>query len=90
MDNETIDKCKASFDTTDWALFKTDGNLDQTVEATTNYINFVVASNCTTKQFYSNTKQRPWVTAETKQLLKAKHNAMKNGGKNAERRSIVK
>ena len=86
MDNETIDKCKASFDTTDWALFKTDGNLDQTVEATTNYINFVVASNCTTKQFYSNSNQRPWVTTETKQLLKAKHNAMKSGDKNAEKK----
>ena len=35
----------------------------------------MVASNSTTKQYYVNNNQRPWITAEIKGLMKQKHDA---------------
>ena len=74
IDQETIEKCKASFDTTDWSIFINE-DVDQTINTLTDYINYVVASNSTTKQYYVNNNQRPWITAEIKGLMKQKHDA---------------
>ena len=46
-----------------------------------NYINPVVASNSTTKQFYSNTNQCAWMTAKISSLLQEKQAAHKNNNK---------
>ena len=80
IDDETIDKCKAAFDTTEWSMFFSD-DLDHTAEAVTEYINFTLSSNSTCKEFYVNNKHRPWITPELKELFKKKSQAVNSKNK---------
>jgi hypothetical protein len=77
VDDTAIERCKAAFDTTNWSMFITD-DIDHTVEAVTDYINFTLSSNSTCKEFYTNNNHRPWVTSELKLLFNDESQALKS------------
>ena len=52
-------------------------DIDQTAESISDYINFTLSSNSTHKEFYTNTKHRPWVKPELKELFKQKSDAVR-------------
>ena len=64
---QIIDQELQDQDTTNWSLFMNE-DVDQTINTIIDYINYEVASNSTTKQYYINNNQRPWITAEIKGL----------------------
>ena len=76
INDDTIEKCKAVFDTTEWQMFYSE-DIDQTAESISDYINFTLSSNSTHKEFYTNTKHRPWVKPELKELFKQKSDAVR-------------
>ena len=72
IDDESGDKCKAVFDTTDWSLFISD-DISLTTETITDYINFTLTSNSSCEEFIINPNQRPWITSELKAKIKEKY-----------------
>ena len=55
IDDESIDKCKAVFDTTGWEVLVSE-NINISVGAVTDYVNFTLVSNTACRDFYVNTK----------------------------------
>ena len=78
IDDESVDKCKAVFDTTDWSLFISD-DISLTTETITDYINFTLTSNSSCEEFIINLNQRPWITSELKAKIKEKYDNRKCG-----------
>ena len=78
IDDESVDKCKAVFDTTDWSLFISD-DMCLTTETITDYINFTLTSNSSCEEFIINPNQRPWITSELKAKIKEKYDNRKCG-----------
>ena len=77
LDDEATDKCKACFDTTNWESMFSD-DINQTIDAVSNYITFVTASNACEKEIYINNNQRPWINKDIKCLMSKKREMYKN------------
>ena len=88
IDDDSIDKCKAVFDTTDWEALLSE-NIHKSVEAVTDYVNFTLASNTTCRDFYVNTKHRPWVTPELKALFNKKNQVIKDKQKSKQIQKLI-
>ena len=56
-------------------------DIDQTAESISDYIHFTLSSNSTYKEFYTNTKHRPWVKPELKELFKQKSEAVRSNNR---------
>ena len=79
INDDTIEKCKAVFDTTEWQMFFSE-DIDQTAESISDYINFTL-SNSTNEEFFTNTKHRQWVKPELRELFKLKSKAVRSNNR---------
>ena len=75
LDDEALEKCKAVFETTDWQQFVNDDDVNQTVSTISDYVNYVIASHTSVKEFYTNSNQRPWINSSIKSLMASKQKA---------------
>jgi hypothetical protein len=78
ISDDTIDRCKHVFETTDWDIFFCD-DLDTTVETITDYINFTVQEHSTTKTYIKRHQHKPWLTRNIKHLLQQKTTIYQSG-----------
>jgi len=78
LDERDVEQCRASFDTTDWTELLA-ADTDTAVDTVSEYINFTVATNSTTKSFRANHNSKPWLTKEISEAIKWRYEAKKHG-----------
>ena len=74
LDDACIDKCQATFETTDWNALISD-DLDETITTISDYITYTISTNSTTIEKYVSNNNQPWLTREIKQEIKNRYKA---------------